>query len=150
MTDNRTEALTRVVVGVDGSDQSKSALRWAVLIAKMTGARVIAVAVWHLPANYGMVYVPGDWQPGQDAESGLSLTLAAVFGDERPMNLDVLVVEGNPAKVLLDQSVDAQLLVVGSRGHGGFAGLLLGSVSSICAEHASCPVLVVHGDGPPL
>jgi nucleotide-binding universal stress UspA family protein len=74
----------------------------------------------------------------------------AVFGDQLPEGLRLLVQEGGAAKVLLDAGEGAVMLVVGSRGHGGFAGLLLGSVSANVAEHASCPVFIVHGDqGPP-
>jgi nucleotide-binding universal stress UspA family protein len=72
-----------------------------------------------------------------------------VFGGRRPPGLRTDVREGNAARVLLEASEGARMLVVGSRGHGGFAGLLLGSVSAACAEHASCPVLVLHGTTPP-
>jgi nucleotide-binding universal stress UspA family protein len=68
-----------------------------------------------------------------------------VFADERPVDLVLSIAYGQPASVLLEASEDSTMLIVGSRGHGGFAGLLLGSVSSACAEHATCPVLVVHG-----
>ena len=60
----------------------------------------------------------------------------------------MLVQEGLPAKVPLDESKGATMLIVGSRGHGGFSGMLLGSVSANCAEHATCPMLVIHGDRP--
>ena len=75
----------------------------------------------------------------------------AVFGDQRPagLKLELQVREGGAAKVLLGASEGADMLVVGSRGHGGFAGLLLGSVSANVAEHASCPVFIVHGDQAP-
>ena len=74
--------------------------------------------------------------------------MEAVLGADRPADFETVIVEGNPAEVLVHRSEGARVLVVGSRGHGGFAGLLLGSVSSACAERAHCPVLVVHGNGP--
>ncbi len=93
--------------------------------------------------------MPADWDPSGDAEKFLAATVDEVFGAHRPQGLRLTVREGNAAKVLLEASGDARMLVVGSRGHGGFAGLLLGSVSAACAEHAICPVLVLHGTTPP-
>lgn len=140
----------RVVVGVDGSEQSKQALRWAAPFAASVHARLDAVAAWQFPVGYGWGSVPLEWSPGQDMEKVLTETVDEVFGSERPEDMRLAVREGNPARVLLEESEGAVMLVVGSRGHGGFAGLLLGSVSASVAEHASCPVLVVHGeDGPP-
>jgi nucleotide-binding universal stress UspA family protein len=140
--------LHRVVVGVDGSRQSKQALRWAARLAATYDAELVAIAAWHYPAAYGVGGVDGLWDPQQDAGKCLAQSVDEVFGPDRPVNLQMLVQEGNAAHVLIDRSSDALLLVVGSRGHGGFAGLLLGSVSAAVAEHATCPVLVVHGDGP--
>ena len=137
----------RIVVGVDGSEQSKLALRWAARFAAVEQADIVAVSAWHYP-NYGGWPYPAEWQPGAETAKALTATIDEVFGAERPAGLQLRVHEGNPAKVLLDLSDGALLLVVGSRGHGGFAGLLLGSVSEKVAEHATCPVLVVHGDGP--
>jgi nucleotide-binding universal stress UspA family protein len=82
-------------------------------------------------------------------EKVLDDTVLAVFGDQPPAGLQRQVREGGAAKVLLEAGEGAIMLVVGSRGHGGFAGLLLGSVSANVAEHASCPVLVIHGDQAP-
>jgi len=138
--------VSHIVVGVDGSGQSKAALRWAARFLAITGGRIDAVIAWHPPASFGWSYVPGDWNPEKDAEKVLSRAVDEVFGADRPLGMQLIVREGNPAKVLLDASRDADLLVVGSRGHGGFAGLLLGSVSAHCAEHATLPVLVVHGN----
>ncbi len=139
----------RIVVGVDGSDESKAALRWAARFGAMTGGGIDAVLAWHAPVNVGWTYVPDDWRPDEDAAKTLENAVDEVFGADRPADLALIVEEGNPAKVLLDHSAGAEMLVTGSRGHGGFAGLLLGSVSSHCAEHATCPVLVVHGDQAP-
>jgi nucleotide-binding universal stress UspA family protein len=139
----------RIVVGVDGSPQSRRALVWAARFAQATGAVLQAVSAWHFPTSYGWSYVAEDWSPENDATKSLEETLDAVFPDGRPARLELAVREGLPAKVLLDASKGATLLVLGSRGHGGFAGLLLGSVSASCAEHAGCPVLVVHGEADP-
>jgi len=140
----------RVVVGVDGSDQSRTALRWGAAIAKSSGARLDAVIAWNYNTGYGAGYLPDDRNPSTEADKVLTQAVDAVFGAERPDSMRLAVREGQPARVLLDESEGALMLVVGSRGHGGFMGLLLGSVSASVAEHATCPVLVLHGDEPPI
>lgn len=149
MTSEQQPVGPKIVVGVDGSEPSKAALRWALNYSALTGADVTAVMTWQYQTSYGWDVPPDVLHPDVDATQILEETLASVVKDDRPANLDGIIRRGHPAKVLLDLSVDAAMLVVGSRGHGGFAGLLLGSVSSACAEHAKCPVLVVHGDSPP-
>jgi nucleotide-binding universal stress UspA family protein len=144
-----TAAENRVVVGVDGSDPSKQALRWAGFLSRSMSATVEAVTVWHQTPGYGFVPPPSSWSPATDAETILHDTVHAVFGDRSPDGMRLTVREGGAAGELLKASEGARMLVVGSRGHGGFAGLLLGSVSAACAEHAVCPVLVVHGATPP-
>lgn len=137
---------TDIVVGVDGSPSAKAALRWALAQAKLTGARVRAVAAWEFPASYGW----GPAFPYVDLATvtgkALSESVAEALGFEQP-RVEVLesVVPGHPAQVLIDASAHAGLLVVGSRGHGAFAGTLLGSVSQHCVQHAHCPVVVVRG-----
>ncbi|MEW1952475.1 universal stress protein [Terrabacter sp. NPDC080008] len=132
-----------VVVGVDGSASSKEALRWAARMAAVEGVPIRAVTAWDYPQAYNSP-VDVNWRPDVDAETVLRETLDEVFGDDRPAGLEAQVAHGPARTVLLEASKGATLLVVGSRGHGGFAGLLLGSVSSACAEHGHCPVLVVH------
>lgn len=149
MTTVHTPAEARIVVGVDGSSESKQALRWAASIAAVSGAHIEAIAVWQDPVGYAWVGVPYEWNPGDDAEKALNQAVDEVFGTDRPDNLRLLTHEGHATRVLLDASKGALMLIVGSRGHGGFGGLLLGSVSAAVAEHASCPVLVVHGDQEP-
>jgi nucleotide-binding universal stress UspA family protein len=139
----------RVVVGVDGSDASKQALRWAAQIAHGYRAHLLVVTAWHFPVDSGWSTVPGDWNPRHDMEKCMTQAVDEVFGSDRPADLTLSVVEGNSARALIDASAGATMVVVGSRGHGGFAGLLLGSVSASVAEHALCPVLVVHGDQVP-
>jgi nucleotide-binding universal stress UspA family protein len=146
MTTQTASPRTRIVVGVDGSAQSTLALRWAARIAATTDASIEAVISWHLPASAGLGYISEQWDPETDATNCLKTSIDLAFGSTQPAGLSLLVQQGLPAKVLLDASRGATMLVVGSRGHGGFTGLLLGSVSSTCAEHATCPVLVVHGD----
>jgi nucleotide-binding universal stress UspA family protein len=133
----------RIVVGVDGSESSKQALRWAARLSAAEGSHIEAITAWDYPQAYNSPVDP-NWRPDLDAEMILDDTLREVFGDDRPAGLDPIVRHGPPRTVLIEASEGAELLIVGSRGHGGFAGLLLGSVSSACSEHAHCPVLVLH------
>jgi nucleotide-binding universal stress UspA family protein len=140
----------RVVVGVDGSDSSVLALRWAAYYAAVLGAQLEAVGAWEYPATFGWAAIAPDWNPAEDVRKVLSDSAHAAFGDQVPAGIQFHIREGGAAKVLLEECQGATMLVVGSRGHGGFAGLLLGSVSANVAEHAQCPVLIVHGSqGPP-
>ena len=140
----------RIVVGVDGSEQSKLALRWAAYLAEPCGATIEAVMAWEYPMSYG--FSSGtvvNWDMEADYDKGLSSAIDEAFGAERPFGLRMTVREGNAARVLLDAAEGATMLVVGSRGHGGFTGVLLGSVSSYCTDHATCPVVVIRGTQPP-
>jgi len=148
MSSDRQEA-GRIVVGVDGSDSSKAALAWAVRQAGLTGASVEAVIAWHYPVIVGgMPYAPvamlqsSDF--GRQAATILSHAVSAVIPPDSPVKISNTVREGNAAQVLLDVSGDADLLVVGSRGHGGFAEALLGSVSQHCVHHARCPIVIIR------
>ncbi|HVM63697.1 MAG TPA: universal stress protein [Acidimicrobiales bacterium] len=141
--------MKRIVVGVDGSPGSVAALRWAVGLAQETGAEVDAVSAWWLPTGW----TEGAWardipKLGAEMFAATAARLdqavsAATGGTSDPVAVRPCVVEGASAQVLLDASKGADLLVVGSRGRGGFAGLLLGSVSQQCVHHARVPVVVV-------
>ena len=139
----------RVVVGIDGSEQSKQALRWAAHFAAGAHVGIDVISTWQYPTNFGWSVVPNDWHPARDTEKATTEVVDEVFGADRPTGLNIIVGEGHPATVLIEKSHSALMVVVGSRGHGGFAGLLLGSVSAAVAEHAACPVVVVHGDAVP-
>jgi nucleotide-binding universal stress UspA family protein len=136
----------RIVVGVDGSEHSKQALRWAARLASGEGARLDAIAAWEFPTMIGWNAMPPGYSPKLDIEKSLTETVDEVFGANRPADMRLRSFEGPAANVLLKAGKGALMMVVGSRGHGGFLGLLLGSVSAKVAEFATCPVLVVHGD----
>lgn len=136
-----------VVVGVDGSKASSTALGWAAEEARMRKAALRVIHVWQVPAvAYGDFYAPpidtGDWRPSVVAS--LDEQVRSVLGDHPGLEVICQVEEGQAAQVLVEQASGADLLVVGSRGHGGFVGLLLGSVSSHLAHHATCPVTIVR------
>lgn len=136
----------RIVVGVDGSDSSVQALRFAARLAPGLGAHIHAVACWDFPQIYAG-YVPPDFEAFESAAGEtLADTLAKAFGPELPAGLSRELTRGPAPAKLLDVSADAVMLVVGRRGHGGFMGMHLGSVSSACVSHAACPVLVIHAD----
>lgn len=135
----------RIVAGVDGSSSSISALRWAMNQARLTGARVDAVIAWRYPPMYGPAVVSiADYEPG--ARQILSEALTEVTAGSG-VQVRQYVVQGHPAQVLLDAADGADLLVVGSRGHGGFTEALLGSVGQHCVHHAPCPVVIIRGKG---
>ncbi|MFF2044196.1 universal stress protein [Kitasatospora sp. NPDC058170] len=138
----------RIVVGVDGSPASAQALRWAVDYARLTGGTVHAIAAWEYPAFYGwagLTVPPAEgFNPEELAGRTLSDTVRGVVGDDPGVKITEAVLPGNAARALLDAAQGASLVVVGSRGLGGFSGALLGSVSRHLTEHAPCPVVVVR------
>jgi nucleotide-binding universal stress UspA family protein len=137
-----------IVVGVDGSPGSRKALRWAAAEAALHGADLVVINVWEHtllpPAGSVSVserYVP---DPSQRTADDLLEVIRAELGEQPPVLVQPHVKQGRPAKILIEESAKADLLVVGKRGHGGFAGLVLGSVSQHVAAYAKCPVTVVH------
>lgn len=133
-----------IVVGVDGSPSSVQALRWALGQARLTGAVVRAITTWDFPASYGWAVAGDDIDWEGSARAALERAVKEAVDDEATVPVEQDVVRGHPAHVLVHVAAGADLLVVGSRGHGGFTGLLLGSVSQHVVVHASCPVVVVH------
>jgi nucleotide-binding universal stress UspA family protein len=133
---------------VDGSDASKDALRWAANYAHLTGAPLKAVSAWHWPVSLvGALPMPENFDPMAEAHDNLESILTEALGADPGCVVTSQVVGGAASAVLIDESHGAGLLVVGSRGHGGFTGLLLGSVSEHCARYAACPVVVVRHHG---
>ena len=134
-----------IVVGVDHSEGAKAALRFALEEARFRQASLRAVHAMARSVSYGLrwlVDVSADPSRGRGSWSSNVDQRCRADGDD--VEIERRVVEGAPGAVLVDESRDADLLVVGSRGHGGFAGLLLGSVSQQCAHHAECPVVIVR------
>jgi nucleotide-binding universal stress UspA family protein len=142
--------IKQIIVGVDGSDNSRAALRWAYDEAAHHGASLNAVMVSHAPPlpmqpPYGSLPPEGyESQPARDAVDMLERLTADLDARKPAVDVRNSTHQGNPAKVLIELSGSADLLVVGSRGHGGFAGMLLGSVSQHLVAHAACPVVVVR------
>lgn len=142
-------ARASILVGVDGSESSVAAVRLAAELGEKLDVDVHALGVWNYPTLlYGNYYYPeSDITPEEDARRVVDAALHTAFGTEVPNRVTGGIQKGRPAEVLVERSKDATMLVLGTRGLGGFAGLLLGSVSAECTAHAHCPVLVVHADG---
>jgi nucleotide-binding universal stress UspA family protein len=149
MNDKTTNPTARIVVGVDGSEGSKAALTWAMNQARLTEATVEAMTVIQPPNLYGYSYglapLPFDGDSiATIMAKALDDTIAEVSAQvEQPVTVTPRVIEGHPTQVLLQAAIGARMLVVGSRGHSTFAGILLGSVSHHCVQHAPCPVTVI-------
>ena len=143
----------RMLVGVDGSAGSREALRWAVEEATVRGAAIEALIAWQSSYDFGeLIYFPVDEsKTARSASEQLTASVADVAGPQPVLEIDPVVVKGDPAATLCARTIDFDLLVVGSRGHRTFAELLLGSVSSKCARHRSCPVTIIpmHHATPP-
>ena len=138
----------KVAVGVDGSDTSVAALGWAVDLASRIDASVEAVTTWQWPTGIGPVIpFPEGYDPAGDARTMLETIVGPVADRYPSTSITSRVVEGHAAEALVEASRHADLLVVGSRGHGAFSGMLLGSVSQHCATHAASPV-VIYRDPP--
>lgn len=137
-----------LLVGIDGSEPSRAALRFAVEIAPKLGLPVHALALWDraIPL-WGDAYIfYGEGVEGYEADATELVTAEVhrLFGAGRPDWITAGVRQGSAARALVELSSEAAMLVVGNRGRGGFKGLLLGSVSRACATYAQCPVLVVR------
>lgn len=140
-------ALSRIVVGVDGSPAADAALRWGLRLAEAADGQVEAIATWQHATDWLPVVMTGElppsWNPETVAGELLDHAITRVFGTP-PARVKAHTEEGAPTPTLLRHAESADLLVLGSRGRGGFAGLLLGSVSGGCVRHSPCPVLVVR------
>ena len=138
-----------IVVGVDGSEVSKRALRWAVEEARLRHARVRVVHAWWLYPMLPPSRNPSGNDPlrvSDDATGAVQAFVTATVGWQQVVEIETVAVQGQQASAaLVDAAGDADLLVVGSRGAGGFSGLLLGSVSRQSAQRAPCPVVIVRG-----
>jgi nucleotide-binding universal stress UspA family protein len=122
-----------------------AALEWALHQAELTGLTLEVITTWEWPANYGWAFpFPPEYDPQVDAQRMLSNALDPLLVAHADVPVRSTVVEGHPAPVLVEASKGAELLVVGCRGHGEFAGMLIGSVSEHCATNAYCPVLVLR------
>lgn len=134
-----------VVVGVDGSPASTIALEWAGRYAERVGAQIVAVTAWHSPTSAMWSIDATELQSA--AREVLDDALKQAHAAHPTIEYSGVVDEGLAAPVLLAVAATADVLVVGSRGHGAFAGMLLGSVSMHCVHHARCPVVVVPDEG---
>lgn len=132
----------RIVVGVDPSDNAATALRWAAQEAELRGATLEVVHAWDYPYIDRLgPEVRAELEA--NARRDLDHIVDRVLSPEAASAVTRTVVCGSPAAALIDTSTDAELLVVGTRGHGGFGGMVLGSVSAHCAHYARCPLVIV-------
>lgn len=135
------KAPKRVVVGVDGSNESTEAIQWAAQYAASTGAAVEAWTSWTFPALSGIAYDVTNWEANAWETLDIALTRALPNGSN---DVERHTVQEHPAAALIAAAKGADVVVVGARGHGAFAGMLLGSVSQHVVAHAPCPVVVVR------
>jgi nucleotide-binding universal stress UspA family protein len=140
-----------IIVGIDGSSHSRHALEWAITEAAVRHAPLTVLTVrqpvtgfWYSPVGYPAdVYEDLTEYARKEAQEETDDALAKVGAGSRPASVTVLAAAGAPAEVILREAADADMIVVGSRGAGGFKKLLMGSVSTHVTHHAHCPVVVI-------
>ena len=137
-----------IVAGVDGFNDSKEALRWAARQARLTGAEVHAVTAWHVPFRIYAMPSHNEADYARDARQTLDTAVRDALGPDPDIPVVTRLVQQRPAIALVEEAAQADLLVVGGRGHGELPGMHLGAVASYCTHHAPCPVVVVHQVGP--
>lgn len=144
-------AAHKVVVGIDGSPASLEALEFAAQEARHRGASLEVIMTWDWPLAYARTPMLHESDPVQGAQKEFEASVASLKRAYRELPITTSFVHGHPAPALVEASKGADLLVVGSRGHGSFVGMLLGSVSQHCAAQAHCPILIhrSRGDGSP-
>jgi nucleotide-binding universal stress UspA family protein len=136
---------SRILVGVDGSPSSIDALRYARRLAEALDEPLEVITTWDLPAQLGYGnYLFDERALVERAQAVVRNAIADAFAGAPPGKVSTLVKRGPAARTLIEQSASAAMLVLGSRGHGGFVGMVLGSVSAACAAHADCPVVIFH------
>lgn len=134
--------MTRVVVGIDGSSCSRAAMQWAEDYAEAVDGSVVLVTAWHWPMSYGVPVAYDGFDPEEDARKVVEAAAADI--SLAPGRVTTVIAQGQPGDVLVSAAKKGDVLVVGSRGHGVLAGALMGSTSTYCVHHASCPVVVVR------
>lgn len=142
--DTKGAVMNRIVVGIDGSDEAIRALEWALDEGRLRGAEVEVIHAFHFFPDVSEAAVLME-EPDMvlQADELLRKNVEPAVATRPGVHVTTRAVQGPPARTLLDAAAGADLLVVGSRGRGGFGGLLLGSVSQQCVHHAPCPVVVV-------
>lgn len=141
--------MVRIVVGIDGSEAARRALQWAAAEARLRRASLEVVHAWAMPAVIAFPYTSANFDPTpieQSARATLDAAVDALDTSGLAQPVERILVNGGAASAVLEAAKGADLVVVGSRGLGGFSGLLLGSVSHQVAHHAGCPVVVVPAE----
>lgn len=133
-----------VVAGVDGSDESQRALRWAAEYVQKVGGLVHAVSVWHQPVQFGYRLPTSDSELEQRARQQLDKVTEAVRGEFPSVDIRERLIRGHVVDELVGLSPQADIMVMGNKGHGAFTGMMVGSVALKLVHHARCPVLVVR------
>jgi nucleotide-binding universal stress UspA family protein len=141
-----TQTPRRIVVGTDGSENSLAAIKWAMHEGSLRGVAVDVIHSWQftpMADPIGVAVIPPSTDLQAAAQKVLTTAMNKVANERKGVIVHELVVQGSAVSTLLDAGRNAELLVVGRRGHGGFIGLLLGSVATQVVNHAKCPVVVV-------
>lgn len=138
----------KIVVGIDGSDESRAAFAFAVREAKTHGAKLQAVTTWNVaPMVYGGPVAPPLPEIGEGMQEGAKIALReaveSLGADAEGIEVEQVVREGHAGQTLVELAREADMLVVGTHGRGKVTGLLLGSVSQYCAQHTPCPIVIV-------